>query len=129
MAAIRSRDTQPELTLRRALRAEGLTGYRCNARSLPGKPDIAYTRWKLAIFVDGAFWHGHPDHFQFGKLSDYWDSKIRRTQERDRLQEQALREEGFEVLRFWDFEVKDSLPACVDKIRRALAGRGRPEPK
>jgi DNA mismatch endonuclease, patch repair protein len=129
MAAIRSRDTRPELSLRQGLREAGLTGYRCNARGLPGKPDIAYTKWKLAVFVDGAFWHGHPDHFQFGKLSEYWDSKISRTQERDRIQEQELRKSGFEVIRLWDFEVNDSVSDCVNRIRRTLARLGRPESK
>jgi DNA mismatch endonuclease, patch repair protein len=125
MAAIRSRDTRPELALRKALRAAGLVGYRCNARGLPGKPDIAYTRWKVAVFVDGVFWHGHPDHFEFGRLGEYWDDKIRRTQERDRLQEAALRDLEFEVIRFWDQEVSQSVSRCVGRIAQALATAGR----
>src|SRR5689334_4014204 len=84
MAAIRSRNTRPELMLRAALRSRGLTGYRCHHPRLPGKPDITFTRWRLVVAVDGAFWHGHPDHFTFGSLGDYWDEKVRRTQERDR---------------------------------------------
>jgi DNA mismatch endonuclease, patch repair protein len=126
MAAIRSRDTRPELALRQALHAARLSGYRCHPKSLPGKPDIAFIRWKVAIFVDGAFWHGHPDHFQFGKLGDYWDDKIRRTQARDRAQEGALRELGYEVVRFWDFEVRDGLDRCVDAIGEVLTQAGRP---
>lgn len=125
MAAIRSRDTRPELALRHALRQRGLLGYRCHPRGLPGKPDIAFTRWRLAIFVDGCFWHGHPDHFRPGTLGGYWDEKIRRTQERDREQEAALRGAGWEVLRFWDLEVKESADACADHVRELLAKRGR----
>lgn len=120
MAAIRSRNTRPEVALRHALRAEGIVGYRCHHPGLPGKPDLAFTRWKLAVFVDGAFWHGHPEHFTFGKLGDYWDKKVARTQRRDRAQEKQLAALGYKVLRFWDFEVKDELPACVSRTRAAL---------
>ena len=66
MARIRSRDTKPELALRRALYAAGVRGWRCHNRQLPGKPDIAFTRWRVAVFVDGRFWHGLPDYFTFG---------------------------------------------------------------
>jgi DNA mismatch endonuclease, patch repair protein len=125
MAAIRSRNTRVELQLRRALRAAGLAGYRCHHPGLPGKPDIAYTRWSLAVFVDGAYWHGHPDHFTFGRLGQYWDDKVRRTQQRDRQQEQALRTLGYTVVRFWDFEVKADVSACVAAIEDALRQAGR----
>lgn len=125
MAAIRSRDTRAELELRRELRERGLTGYRCNDRGLPGKPDIAFTRWRLAIFIDGAFWHGHPDHFTFGKLGAYWDEKVERTQQRDRHQEAVLRQAGWTVLRFWDFEVKADAAACADQVGSGLAKLGR----
>jgi DNA mismatch endonuclease, patch repair protein len=125
MAAIRSRDTRPEIALRRALRARGLLGYRCHERRLPGKPDIAFTRWRLAVFIDGAFWHGHPDHFCFGTLGDYWDEKIRRTQERDRQQEADLRDAGFEILRFWDFDVKADPNACAKQVEERLDERRR----
>lgn len=120
MAAIRSKDTRPEIALRRALRELGLVGYRCHPRGLPGKPDIAYTRWRVAIFIDGAFWHGHPEHFRFGKLGDYWDNKVRRTQKRDREQEATLREAGFEVMRFWDFEVQADPNHCALAVGDAL---------
>lgn len=124
MAAIRSKNTGPELLLRQALRARGLRGYRCNLKTLPGKPDIAFTRWKVAIFVDGAFWHGHPDHFREGTLSDYWDEKIRRTKERDRAQAAELEEAGYAVLRFWDFDVKESVDRCIESVQRAMAEQG-----
>jgi DNA mismatch endonuclease (patch repair protein) len=126
MAAIRSRDTRAELLLRDSLRAAGLTGYRCNHRGLPGKPDIAFTRWRLAIFIDGAFWHGHPEHFTFGKLGAYWDDKVSRTQARDRRQEKELSELSFEVLRFWDFEIKADPADCAAKVAKALSRCGRP---
>lgn len=124
MAAIRSRDTQPERRLRDALRKARLLGYRCHA-ALPGKPDVAFTRWKVAIFVDGAFWHGHPEHFSFGKLEPYWDEKIRRTQRRDREANEKLQEAGYAVIRFWDFEVLDDPTACARQIEALLTLKGR----
>jgi DNA mismatch endonuclease (patch repair protein) len=125
MAAIRSRNTRVELLLRKALRDADLTGYRCHAPGLPGKPDIAYTRWRVAIFVDGAYWHGHPDHFTFGRLGEYWDEKVRRTQQRDREQAEQLRVLGYTVLRFWDYEVKADVSACVSAIQDTLKQAGR----
>lgn len=116
MAAIRSRNTRPEQALRRALREMGLTGYRCHHPRLPGKPDIAFTRQRVAVFIDGAFWHGHPSHFTFGKFGGYWDQKIRRTQERDREHENALTEAGYDVLRFWDFEVNERVEECAAQV-------------
>jgi DNA mismatch endonuclease (patch repair protein) len=125
MAAIRSRNTRAELVLRHALRRRGLTGYRCHHPDLPGKPDLVFTRWRIAIFIDGAFWHGHPEHFTFGKLGKYWDVKIRRTQKRDREQELALVALGYTIQRFWDFEVKEDVGRCASTIEALLRGRGR----
>lgn len=123
MAAIRSRDTKPELLLRAELRRVGAIGYRCHPKGLPGKPDIAFTRWQIAVFIDGAFWHGHPEHFTFGRLGDYWDDKVRRTQERDQAQHLALSDAGWNVIRFWDFEVREDATGCAKTVAAALAER------
>ena len=90
MARIRSKDTKPEMALRQALYAAGIRGWRCHPKAVPGKPDIAFTRRRVAVFVDGRFWHGHPDFFTPGKSGDYWDAKIARTQERDRQGDAAV---------------------------------------
>lgn len=124
MARIRSKDTKPEVMLRKALWAEGVRGWRCHVKGLPGNPDLVFPRWRLAVFVDGRFWHGHPDFFTFGKSGVYWDEKILRTQERDRLANAALEHEGWEVIRFWDFEVEEHLPDCVRKVASSLRGLG-----
>jgi DNA mismatch endonuclease (patch repair protein) len=121
MSRIRSRDTKPELALRHALWARGIRGWRCHAPGLPGKPDVAFTRWRLAVFVDGCFWHGHPDFFTPGKSGAYWDAKIARTRERDREANETLSESGWSVLRFWDFEVEQNLLGCVQRVQDALA--------
>ncbi len=128
MSCIRSKDTKPELAIRQGLFALGIRGWRCHTRTLPGRPDLAFTRWRVAVFVDGAFWHGHPDHFTFGKSGEYWDAKIARTQERDRKANDELRMRGWTVLRFWDFEVREETSECLAKIIAALATVGRPLP-
>src|SRR3954451_18406223 len=90
MSRVRAKNTGPELALRRALWAAGIRGWRCHAKSVPGKPDLAFTRRKVAVFVDGRFWHGHPDYFTPGKSGHYWDAKIARTQERDCMANDTL---------------------------------------
>jgi DNA mismatch endonuclease (patch repair protein) len=121
MARIRSKNTKPELALRRALFGAGIRGWRCHPRTVAGKPDLAFTRWRVAVFVDGCFWHGHPDYFTPGKSGAYWDAKIARTQQRDRLANAALGEAGWVVLRFWDFDVEGDLGGCVARIAEVLA--------
>jgi DNA mismatch endonuclease, patch repair protein len=120
MARIRSRDTKPELALRRELWAIGVRGWRCHPPGIAGKPDIAFTRRRVAVFVDGCFWHGHPDFFTPGKSGAYWDTKIKRTQERDRLANEALSAADWHVLRFWDFEIEEDVRACAERVENAL---------
>lgn len=67
MRAVRSKDTEPEVALRRALYAEGVRGWRCHYSRLPGTPDIAWATRRVAVFVDGAFWHGHPSCYRPGR--------------------------------------------------------------
>ena len=123
MARVRTRDTEPELALRRALWARGVRGWRCHRRELPGRPDLAFGRARLAVFVDGAFWHGHPSRFQRGQSGPFWDEKIFKNVERDRRVDRALRDSGWMVLRIWDFEVKedpDHAAGLVDNALREL---------
>ncbi|MGR6978379.1 very short patch repair endonuclease [Mycobacteroides abscessus] len=125
MAGIRARDTKPELAMRAALRQAGATGYRLHRKDIPGRPDAAFIRWKVAVFVDGAFWHGHPDHWNPEKAaSDYWRSKIARNIKRDRTADIAPAERGWTVVRVWDFEVKADLEECCRKVLDALSRNG-----
>lgn len=125
MAAIRAKDTKPELALRAALRRAGATGYRLHRKEIPGRPDAAFIRWKVAVFVDGVFWHGHPDHWNPEKASsDYWRDKIARNIERDRAADNALRDMGWTVVRMWDKEVRADIDGCVRAVMEALAANG-----
>ena len=129
MAAIRATDTKPELALRSALRQAGATGYRVHRKDLPGRPDVAFSRWKVAVFVDGVFWHGHPEHWNPEKASsDYWRLKIARNIERDRAADVALAELGWRVVRVWDLDVRERLEECVQKVLCALRDTGKPLP-
>jgi DNA mismatch endonuclease (patch repair protein) len=123
MARIRSRDTKPELALRRALWGRGVRGWRVHLRAVPGRPDVSFTRRKVAVFVDGRFWHGHSDFFTPGKSGAYWDAKIARTQARDRVANANLVAAGWIVVRFWDFEVETNVESCVDRVVEALRDR------
>ena len=109
-----------EMALRRALRKEGLLGYRVNFKALPGAPDVAFTRWRVAVFVDGAFWHGHPRKFPETKMSEYWCKKIERNRRRDRRVSGELRTLGWRVVRLWDFEVETDPRRAVRRIRSVL---------
>lgn len=124
MRAIRGKNTKPELALRKALFAEGIRGWRCHYRRAPGTPDIAWPGRKVAVFVDGAFWHGHPSRHKPGRSGAYWDEKIARNVERDRAVDRALAQQGWAVVRLWDFEVTRTLGEAVQRVRAALEAAG-----
>lgn len=111
MRSNRRRDTSPELAVRRLLHAAGLR-YRVDFAPLGGRrrADIVFTRQCVAVFIDGCYWHGCPDHATFPKRnSDYWLPKLARNVERDRETDHSLREAGWTVLRFWEHESPDDV--------------------
>lgn len=123
MSSIKKRDTVPELTLRSALWKAGVRGWRCHFR-IPGTPDVAFPRWRVAVFVDGVWWHGHPDYLPRGRRGKYWDDKIARNMARDREVNASLERLDWCVLRFWDLDVIATPGAVVDAITAALRERG-----
>jgi DNA mismatch endonuclease (patch repair protein) len=123
MAAVKSKHTSPEVELRKALYAAGVRGWRCHYRRAPGRPDIAWPARRVAVFVDGAFWHGHPSRYRPGRSGAYWDEKIAKNKERDRRDDAALDELGWRVLRLWDFEVKRDLDGSVNRVREILTSQ------
>ncbi|WP_029201800.1 very short patch repair endonuclease [Oribacterium sp. NK2B42] len=121
MQHIRSKDTSIEVKLRTALWHEGIR-YRKNYKKLVGKPDIVITKYRIAVFCDGSFWHGR--NFDTKKPVDtnheYWDTKIRRNMARDDEVDKQLKAEGWTVLRFWDAEINKHLEDCVKTIKEAV---------
>ena len=118
MSKIRGKNTRPEMLLRKALWHAGLR-YRLHKKSLPGKPDIAIQKWKIAIFVDGEFWHGYQWEKKKKKIKSnraFWIPKIERNMQRDRENNLKLQSMGFHVLRFWETEVRKELGTCLKRI-------------
>lgn len=107
MLANRSKDTRPELALRKELHKLGLR-YRVNIRPIRGvhrTADVVFTRRKVAVFLDGCFWHGCPDHYSAPTTNaSYWQDKLTRNVTRDRHIDELLKEAGWEVLRIWEHE-------------------------
>lgn len=122
MARVRTKDTAPEVALRKALWASGVRGWRLHSK-IPGRPDLSWGSRRLAVFVDGAFWHGHPDYYK-GQSGKFWDEKIARNRSRDEKVNDDLRAAGWTVLRIWDFEIERDLPGCIRRVRHALDACG-----
>ena len=123
MVANRSRDTGPELALRKALWRAGLRGYRVHRKELPGTPDVVFSRRKLAIFVHGCWWHGcpHCGRYRVPKAnSEYWIEKLRRNRQRDERAVSELMAKGYEALIVWECDVKFRLTEVVDSIQLKL---------
>lgn len=122
MSMIKAKDTKVELLLRKELWRRGLR-YRKNCPLVYGKPDIVFIRKQIAVFIDGEFWHGYNFEEIKSRLKSnkkFWIEKIERNMERDFEITQFLIEQGWAVLRFWDFEVKNNLSRCADKIEHAV---------
>ena len=114
MRSNKSKDTKPELMLRKERWRRGLR-YRKNYKPLAGKPDIVFLRAQIAVFVDGKMWHGYDWERQkhdFKSHQDFWIPKIEHNMERDFEVTQDLIELGWLVLRFWDFEIMRDVTAC-----------------
>ena len=118
MSKIRGKDTKPELSLRKALWAKGIR-YRKNYKKLEGNPDIYISKAKLAIFIDGEFWHGYNWEEKKQKIKsnrEYWIPKIERNMVRDQENAQKLEYAGITVLRFWEHEIKKDLEGCLARV-------------
>jgi DNA mismatch endonuclease (patch repair protein) len=123
MRAVRSKDTSAELALRQALYAAGIRGWRCHYRRAAGTPDLAWPVLRVAVFVDGAFWHGHPSRHRPGRSGKYWYEKIAATVQRDRQTDRMLEAQGWTVLRFWDFEIGRNPSDVVASVATTLSDR------
>ena len=111
MSKIRSKNTKPELIFRKALWKKGIR-YRVNNKQLPGKPDVSIKKYKLAIFIDGEYWHGYNWDERKPKLKTnkrFWIPKIERNMQRDKEVNQQLQNMEYTIFRFWVHEIKDNL--------------------
>ncbi|MDE5998293.1 MAG: very short patch repair endonuclease [Muribaculaceae bacterium] len=108
MAAIKGKDTKPEMTVRRYLFSRGMR-YRVNVKKLPGSPDIVLRKYGVAVFIDGCFWHGHKD-CKYYKLPstniEFWKAKIAKNIARDYVNNVDLELAGWRVIRIWECEIK-----------------------
>jgi DNA mismatch endonuclease (patch repair protein) len=122
MSRIRGRNTKPEVLLRQALWVAGLRGYRTHG-ALPGRPDIVLTRVRLAVFVDGCFWHSCPKCRIPAPTSRtaYWQPKLRRNKVRDQRVTRELRRLGWTPLRLWEHEVQRDSARSAARVVRAVA--------
>jgi DNA mismatch endonuclease (patch repair protein) len=126
MSRIRSKDTQPELLVRRYLHAAGYR-YRLHVSSLPGKPDIVFPRRKVCVFVHGCFWHLHSgcrDGTIPKSRTDYWRKKLYKNKDRDARHMRDLRKKGWKVFRIWECELERKPKKVIDRIADFLKTTG-----
>lgn len=119
MSAIKSQNSKIETTLRKALWKEGIR-YRKNYQKLPGKPDIAITKYKIAIFCDSEFWHGYNWDEKKNEIKsnqEFWYHKIENNIRRDKYVTEVLQQQGWTVLRFWGREILKDIDKCVETVK------------
>lgn len=115
MSMIRGSNTRPEIKLRKGLWSKGLR-YKLK-NDLPGRPDLFFPAIKLAVFVDGCFWHGCKEHFQIPSTNtEFWLEKIGKNVERDRQVNLELEKHGWTVLRLWEHELRGNIQECIDIV-------------
>lgn len=124
MSRIKGKDTSIEMALRKALWAKGYR-YRKNCKSLPGRLDIALTKYRVAIFCDSEFFHGKDwerlkEKLKKGQHPDYWIKKIERNIARDHEKDTLLKAEGWEVLHFWGKDITHDIDGCIKAIEEKI---------
>ncbi len=127
MARIKAKNTKPEIAFRKSLWARGVR-YRLNYKLLPGKPDLISKKYKFAVFIDGDFWHGKDWDEKKKKIKSnrgFWIPKIERNMQRDRTNNQLLKNMGYVVFRFWDEDIRKNLSDCVEQVVRHVAGKNK----
>lgn len=124
MSHIKGKDTSIEIALRKALWAKGYR-FRKGYKELPGRPDIALTKYKIAIFCDSEFFHGKDweilkEKLKSGKNPDYWTKKIERNIERDQEKDMLLQSMGWTVIHFWGKEIEKDISGCIKTIEERV---------
>lgn len=124
MSANVPKDTKPELVLRKALRESGVSGYRLHWKKASGRPDIAYPGRKIAIFVNGCFWHRCPHcNLPLPKSNtEFWLKKFKKNKERDAKKIYNLEEAGWKVIVLWECEIKMNALSCAKHVKNVIQG-------
>lgn len=123
MSGIRGKDTKPELIVRKALFAKGFR-YKLHDKTLPGKPDLVFPKYRAVVFVHGCFWHGHNCHlFKWPKTRpDFWEKKICRNREVDERNYHQLKECGWSVITVWECALKGRKKLPIEKVANFISG-------
>jgi DNA mismatch endonuclease (patch repair protein) len=119
MSRVKGKDTGLEKAVRTVLHKRGYR-FKKHVISLPGKPDIVFTKQKVAVFIDGDFWHGYRLPLWESDLSDFWKRKINGTRERDRKNFHKLRRMGWKVIRIWQHELEKDFDKCIARITAVI---------
>lgn len=119
MARIRGKNTGPEQLVTEGLKVQGMRFER-HSTDVPGRPDIVFRRLKVAVFIDGDFWHGWRFPLWQAKLSSRWQEKIAGNRARDRRTFRKLRRSGWKIIRIWEHQVEQDLPGCIERIVAAV---------
>ena len=119
MSRIKGKDTRLEILVRSELHRRGLR-FRKHVKQLPGKPDIVFTKAKVAVFIDGDFWHGYRFPAWEYKVSDFWKQKISKNRERDTKNRRKLRNMGWTVIHLWQHEIYNNFEKSINKIILAI---------
>ncbi len=127
MSSVKSKDTRPEIALRKALWRQGAR-YRVHYKKLPGKPDIVFTKAKIVVFCDGDYWHGHNWALrgmrnldeELSRYSEFWANKIRGNLKRDEEVNRRLNDMGWRVIRIWESDIKKDVDVCVKLVLASL---------
>lgn len=120
MSRVKLKDGSLEMIVRSELHKRGYR-FRKHVKTLPGSPDAVFPKEKVAVFIDGDFWHGYRFPAWEHKLKDFWKEKIRENRQRDQRNFRKLRRMGWRVIRIWQHEIKYDPESCVDRITSVLA--------
>ncbi|MET0118930.1 MAG: very short patch repair endonuclease [Sedimenticola sp.] len=115
MSRVKGKDTNLEKLVRSELHRRGLR-FRKHVKELPGKPDVVFPKAKVAVFIDGDFWHGYRFPLWEEDLTDFWKEKIGKTRERDKKNFRKLRNMGWRVIRVWQHELEQNLDQCIERV-------------
>lgn len=119
MSRVKGKDTGIETSVRSELHRRGLR-FRKHVKDLPGKPDVVFTKAKVAVFIDGDFWHGYRFPTWEHKVSDFWKKKISKSRERDTKSHRKLRDMGWTVIRLWQHDLERDFESSIERIISAV---------